>query len=134
MSESATATEAPPQPQGKRTHENPQVKNLRIKTGVVRRLLKEKISYEDQSIKDREKVNELKSKDAPKSELEHFQDILTETLRMIPDAQRRMKTYFQELKTIVDTQESSLKDLPGGQAELDAAKAVLAEAEPHTTN
>ncbi|XP_029050184.1 tubulin-specific chaperone A-like [Osmia bicornis bicornis] len=103
---------------------DPRIRTLKIKTGVVKRLAKEKITYEKEAAQQRERVQKLKEQDKDDYDIKKQEEVLQESLMMVPDCQRRLGKAFEELKKILDT-EQDLKEI---EDYIEAEK-VLKEAE-----
>ncbi|XP_024894158.1 tubulin-specific chaperone A [Temnothorax curvispinosus] len=91
---------------------DPRIRTLKIKTGVVKRLAKEKITYEKEAAQQRERVQKLKEQDKDNYDIKKQEEVLQESLMMVPDCQRRLVKAFEELKKILDT-EQDLKEVEG---------------------
>ncbi|XP_076249364.1 tubulin-specific chaperone A-like isoform X1 [Calliopsis andreniformis] len=103
---------------------DPRIRTLKIKTGIVKRLAKEKITYEKEAAQQRERIQKLKEQDKDGYDIKKQEEVLQESLMMVPDCQRRLIKAFEELKKILDT-EQDLKEL---EDYIEAEK-VLQEAE-----
>ncbi|XP_076766991.1 tubulin-specific chaperone A-like [Xylocopa sonorina] len=103
---------------------DPRIRTLKIKTGVVKRLAKEKVTYEKEAAQQRERIQKLKEQDKDGYDIKKQEEVLQESLMMVPDCQRRLVKAFQELKKILDS-EQDLKEL---EDYIEAEK-VLQEAE-----
>jgi len=103
---------------------DPRIKTLKIKTGVVKRLTKEKLMYIQETEQQQEKVQKLKEAGIDESTFKKQEEVLRESQMMIPDTQRRLKAAFEDLKSVVADCEE-LKEEPDY---LNAQK-FLAEAE-----
>lgn len=68
---------------------DPRVKQLRIKTGVVKRLFKEKISYEKEAVSQRNRIDKFKGEGKDEHVIRKEEEVLQECLMIIPDSQRR---------------------------------------------
>ncbi|XP_071559373.1 tubulin-specific chaperone A-like [Temnothorax nylanderi] len=91
---------------------DPRIRTLKIKTGVVKRLAKEKVTYEKEAAQQRERVQKLKEQDKDNYDIKKQEEVLQESLMMVPDCQRRLVKAFEELKKILDT-EQDLKEVQG---------------------
>ncbi|XP_034176639.2 tubulin-specific chaperone A [Osmia lignaria lignaria] len=103
---------------------DPRIRTLKIKTGVVKRLAKEKVTYEKEAAQQRERVQKLKEQDKDDYDIKKQEEVLQESLMMVPDCQRRLGKAFEELKKILDT-EQDLKEI---EDYIEAEK-ILKEAE-----
>lgn len=102
---------------------DPRIKTLKIKTGVVKRLTKEKTVYEKEAEQQRTRVAKLKEDKKDEYDIRKQEEVLQECLMMVPDCMRRLGVAYEELKKIVDT-ELDLKE----KEEYKTAVEVLAEA------
>ncbi|XP_017787142.1 PREDICTED: tubulin-specific chaperone A [Nicrophorus vespilloides] len=102
---------------------DPRIRTLKIKTGVVKRLAKEKLSYEKEAEQQRARIVRLKGEGKDEYDIRKQEEVLQESLMMVPDCQRRLIKAYDELKSILDS-EQDLKDI----AEFTAALGVLDEA------
>jgi tubulin-specific chaperone A len=103
---------------------DPRIRTLKIKTGVVKRLAKEKVTYEKEAAQQRERIQKLKEQDKDGYDIKKQEEVLQESLMMVPDCQRRLVKAFEELKKILDT-EQDLKEI---EDYIEAEK-ILQEAE-----
>eukprot|EP00112_Aurelia_sp_Birch-Aquarium-sp1_P010424 Seg2224.3 transcript_id=Seg2224.3/GoldUCD/mRNA.D3Y31 product="Tubulin-specific chaperone A" protein_id=Seg2224.3/GoldUCD/D3Y31 len=82
--------------------QDPRVRQIKIKTGVVKRLNKEKGMYEKE-VKDQEsKVESMKSAGKDEHEIKQQLEVLNESKRMIPDSARRLRTAYTELTQLLE--------------------------------
>ncbi|KAK2588456.1 hypothetical protein KPH14_004445 [Odynerus spinipes] len=95
-----------------------------FETGVVKRLAKEKVTYEKEAAQQREKVQKLKEQDKDGYDIKKQEEVLQESLMMVPDCERRLVKAFEELKNILETEQ----DLKEVEDYIEAQK-VLQEAE-----
>ncbi|XP_043262057.1 tubulin-specific chaperone A [Colletes gigas] len=103
---------------------DPRIRILKIKTGVVKRLAKEKVTYEKEAAQQRERIQKLKDQDKDGYDIKKQEEVLQESLMMVPDCQRRLVKAFAELKGILETEQ----DLKEVEDYIEAEK-VLREAE-----
>ncbi|XP_026276985.1 tubulin-specific chaperone A [Frankliniella occidentalis] len=104
---------------------DPRIKTIKIKTGVVRRIAKEKVMYEKEAEEQRGRIQKFKDEGKDEHDIRKQEEVLLESLMMVPDCQRRLLKAYQDLKNILET-ESELK----GLEEFKAAEKVLEEAAP----
>ncbi|XP_018324253.1 tubulin-specific chaperone A-like [Agrilus planipennis] len=102
---------------------DPRLKTLKIKTGVVKRLAKEKVTYEKEADQQRARIEKYKADGKDEYDIKKQEEVLQETLMMVPDCQRKLVKAFDELKGILDT-EIDLKE----SDEYNSAVSVLDEA------
>ncbi|KAK3927785.1 Tubulin-specific chaperone A [Frankliniella fusca] len=104
---------------------DPRIKTIKIKTGVVRRIAKEKVMYEKEADQQRGRIQKFKEEGKDEHDIRKQEEVLLESLMMVPDCQRRLLKAYQDLKSILES-ESELKELE----EYKAAEKVLEEATP----
>ncbi|KAK0181360.1 hypothetical protein PV327_003652 [Microctonus hyperodae] len=103
---------------------DPRLRTIKIKTGVVKRLAKEKITYEKEAIRQKERIQEYKDQGKDGHDIKKQEEVLQESLMMVPDCQRRLQRAFEELKKILETEQ----DIKESEVYIEAEK-VLEEAE-----
>lgn len=103
---------------------DPRLKTIKIKTGVVRRLAKEKVMYEKEAQQQRERIEKLKREGKDEYDIRKQEEVLQESLMMVPDCQRRLIKACEDLQRIVNNE----KDLATTE-EFKTAVQVLKEAE-----
>lgn len=89
---------------------DPRLKTLKIKTGVVRRLAKEKVIYELEAVQQRARIEKFKKEGKDEYDIRKQEEVLQESLMMVPDCQRRLAKAIEELQNIVEN-ELDLKEL-----------------------
>uniref|UniRef100_F6XV30 Tubulin-specific chaperone A n=2 Tax=Equus TaxID=9789 RepID=F6XV30_HORSE len=118
---------------------DPRVRQIKIKTGVVKRLVKEKMMYEKEAKQQEEKIEKMKAEDGENyaikkqclspgeivrsrsSDSEGCQaEILQESRMMIPDCQRRLEAAYADLLQLIESE----KDLEEAE-EYKEARLVL---------
>ncbi|KAJ8961956.1 hypothetical protein NQ314_005858 [Rhamnusium bicolor] len=104
---------------------DPRIRTIKIKTGVVKRLTKEKTVYEREVEQQKLRIEKLKAQKKDEYDIRKQEEVLTEGLMMVPDCQRRLLTAYDDLKNIIET-EQDLKD----SADYLTAQKVLEEAKP----
>jgi len=83
---------------------DPRLKTLKIKTGVVRRLAKEKVTYETEAEQQRHRIARLKQEGKDEYDIRKQEEVLQESLMMVPDCQRKLVKAIEDLKTILDNE------------------------------
>ncbi|XP_058058119.1 tubulin-specific chaperone A [Anopheles bellator] len=101
---------------------DPRLRQLTIKTGVVKRLSKEKVVYEKEVVTQQNRIEKLKAAGSDDHVLRKQDEVLQESMMMIPDCQRRLAKAHQELSEMIRDEEE-LKET----AQYQAAIAVLEE-------
>lgn len=89
---------------------DPRIRTLKIKTGVVKRLAKEKVVYEKEAEQQRNRIERLKQEGKDEYDIRKQEEVLQESLMMVPDCQRKLVKAIDELKNILDN-EQDLKEL-----------------------
>jgi len=117
--------------QGNESPPDPTVlKSIKIKFGVVKRLTKDKLSYEKEAAQQRTVVTQYEADEKEATILRNARECLKETEMMIPDVCRRLSTAVGELKEIVDTHRGG----PVGKSpEFQEALRIMEEASTHLT-
>ncbi|XP_073989946.1 tubulin-specific chaperone A-like [Rhodnius prolixus] len=108
---------------------DPRIKTIKIQTGVLRRLTKEKVSYEKEVDIQRAKIEKYKEEGKDDCYINKQGEVLQESVSMVHDCQRRLAKAFKEFQNIIDS-ESDLKEAE----EYIAAVQILEEAKPHLPN
>jgi tubulin-specific chaperone A len=104
-------------------HADPKrVRDIKIKSGVVKRLAKEKISYEKESEKMLEKLEKMKAANPDDYMIKKQQELLEESRSMVPDCQRRLVAAWDELNKMTE-EDTDLRDTE----EYKAALVILKE-------
>lgn len=103
---------------------DPRLKQIKIKTGVLKRVGKEKLSYRKEADQQKAKLEKMKEEGKDEHDVKKMSEVLQESLMMIPDCHRRIVAAHAELKQLLDTE----ADLAESE-EYVAAVAQLAEAE-----
>ncbi|XP_071055400.1 tubulin-specific chaperone A [Onthophagus taurus] len=88
---------------------DPRIRTLKIKTGIVRRLAKEKVTYEQEADGQRERIERMRRDGKDEYDVKKQEEVLQESLMMVPDCQRRLVKAYDELKNILSA-EQDLKD------------------------
>ncbi|XP_068609008.1 tubulin-specific chaperone A [Brachionichthys hirsutus] len=83
---------------------DPRIRQIKIKTGVVRRLVKEEASYKTEAKQQKEKVERLKTEEADKYVIKKQVEVLQESEMMIPDCRRRLTTAHEDLLQLLDAE------------------------------
>lgn len=68
---------------------DPRLRQIKIKTGVVKRLTKEKTVYEKEIDQQKQRIERLRNEGKDEHVLKKEEEILQESLMMIPDSHRR---------------------------------------------
>ncbi|XP_077989117.1 tubulin-specific chaperone A-like [Glandiceps talaboti] len=104
---------------------DPRIRQLKIKTGVVKRLGKERSMYEKEVVDQQEKINKMEADGKDEYDIRKQKEVLQESKIMIPDCTRRLKTAHSELQTMLENE----KELAETE-EYKAAEAIVNEVKP----
>mmetsp|Transcript_38282 Transcript_38282/g.108226 ORF Transcript_38282/g.108226 Transcript_38282/m.108226 type:complete len:113 (-) Transcript_38282:487-825(-) len=104
-----------------------ELRQLKIKTGSVKRLRKELTMYEKEHTKEIGKVEKMKAENADSHDIKHAENVLSEAAMMLPDCRQRLEAALGELVTVVGEIGDSVS--PEDCKELVEAKEVIADAE-----
>jgi len=99
---------------------DPRLKQIRIKTGVISRITKEKQSYEKETETEKERLLKLKAKGEDSHTLKKQEEVILESAMMVPDCQKRLTAAYADLKAILENE----KDLVGTEEFQNATKAM----------
>ncbi|XP_063368148.1 tubulin-specific chaperone A [Cydia amplana] len=88
---------------------DPRIRQIKIKTGVVKRIAKEKVVYEKEAEQQKNRVQKIKDEGQNEHNIRKQEEVLQECLMMVPDCQRRLAKAFADLKNTLET-EADLKD------------------------
>ncbi|XP_055634837.1 tubulin-specific chaperone A [Toxorhynchites rutilus septentrionalis] len=108
---------------------DPRLRQLTIKTGVVKRLSKEKTVYEKEVVTEQNRIEKLKAQGSDDHAIRKQEEVLQESMMMVPDCQRRLAKAFAELSDMIKNEEE-LKESP----QYVAAVAVLEDAKVNLPN
>jgi len=104
---------------------DPRIRQIKIKTGVVKRLTKEKGMYEKEALQIEAKIEKMKTDGKDEYDIKKQNEVLNESRSMVPDTVRRLKQAHAELDELLQ-KESDLSEAE----EFTQAKEALAAAEP----
>ncbi|XP_029861072.1 tubulin-specific chaperone A [Aquila chrysaetos chrysaetos] len=82
----------------------PRLRQIKIKTGVVRRLAKEKVMYEKEAKQQEEKIEKMKAEACDDYGIKKQIEILQESRMMIPDCQRRLEVAHADLTQLLENE------------------------------
>ncbi|KAK4605183.1 hypothetical protein ACB098_01G353900 [Castanea mollissima] len=102
------------------------LRNLKIKTGTCKRIVKELHSYEKEVEREAAKTADMKEKGADPYDLKQQENVLAESRMMIPDCRKRLEASLADLKgTLAELEESNQKE----GTEIEEAKSTIVEVE-----
>ncbi|KAI9307195.1 tubulin binding cofactor A [Cunninghamella echinulata] len=100
------------------------LKELKIKTNVVKRIYKEHIAYGKEAETQQKRIDKLIAEGADEADVRKQKEVLEETFQMIPDVKKRLAVAYKDLEDKTDDPQYE------GTEELKEAKAVLADIDP----
>eukprot|EP00631_Chrysoreinhardia_giraudii_P006563 CAMPEP_0197418880 /NCGR_PEP_ID=MMETSP1170-20131217/4448_1 /TAXON_ID=54406 /ORGANISM="Sarcinochrysis sp, Strain CCMP770" /LENGTH=117 /DNA_ID=CAMNT_0042945951 /DNA_START=27 /DNA_END=380 /DNA_ORIENTATION=- len=77
-------------------------KQLAIKTGIVKRLVKEVAHYKKETQEHADRVAKMKADGKDVYDIKKAEEVLEETRLMIPDSTRRLSEALDDLETLLD--------------------------------
>ncbi|CAG2182114.1 unnamed protein product, partial [Oppiella nova] len=80
---------------------DPRLNQIRIKTGVLKRVAKEKTIYEREVETERKRLEDMRSQLKDEYELRKQEEVINECLIMVPDAITRIQQAFNDLNTVL---------------------------------
>ncbi|KAM8827555.1 tubulin-specific chaperone A [Spinachia spinachia] len=83
---------------------DPRIRQIKIKTGIVKRLAKEKISYQTEAKQQEEKVKRLKEEAGDPYVIKKQIEVLQESHMMVPDCHRRLTIAHADLLQLLETE------------------------------
>ncbi|KAJ5076880.1 tubulin-specific chaperone a [Anaeramoeba ignava] len=87
------------------------LKQLNIKSSACNRLLKDKNYYDKEAQEQIQVIEKLKKANEDSAKIKKQEEVLQETLLMIPDCINRLKHYHSDLKKLLDEiEEQSIID------------------------
>ncbi|XP_001358992.2 tubulin-specific chaperone A [Drosophila persimilis] len=81
---------------------DPRIRQLVIKTGVVKRLSKEKTTYEKEVNIERTRLEKFRNDGADDHVLRKQEEVIAECEMMIPDSKRRLQKEYEVLQKFLD--------------------------------
>ncbi|KAL5724085.1 hypothetical protein ACHQM5_007485 [Ranunculus cassubicifolius] len=103
------------------------LRNLKIKTGTCKRVIKELHSYEKEVEREAAKTADMKEKGADPYDLKQQENVLAESRMMIPDCRKRLESSLADIKETLAELESN----PQNGVEIDEARSIIAEVETY---
>ncbi|KAF6721720.1 Tubulin-specific chaperone A [Oryzias melastigma] len=84
---------------------DPRIRQIKIKTGIVKRLAKEKVSYISEEKEQEQKIERLKAEDGDVYVIKKQMEVLQECKMMIPDCHRRLAVAHADLLQLIEAEE-----------------------------
>ncbi|KAI9496561.1 tubulin binding cofactor A [Zychaea mexicana] len=97
------------------------LKELKIKTNVVKRIYKEHLAYGKEAQDQQKRIDKLIEENADEADVRKQKEVLEETFQMIPDVKQRFAKAYKDLEDKVEDPQYE------GSDELQEARTVLAE-------
>jgi Tubulin binding cofactor A. len=72
-------------------------RQLKIKSGVVKRITREYDSYQKEIQRDKDRIIKLKDNDAGEHSIRKQEEVLSETISMVPNTRKRLQDALEEL-------------------------------------
>ncbi|XP_060936199.1 tubulin-specific chaperone A [Limanda limanda] len=83
---------------------HPGIRQIKIKTGIVKRLAKEEISYITEAKQQEEKVARLKAEAGDEYVIKKQIEVLQEARMMVPDCHRRLSIAHEDLTNLLEAE------------------------------
>ncbi|CAH1253852.1 TBCA [Branchiostoma lanceolatum] len=108
---------------------DPRLRQIKIKTGVVKRIGKEKTMYGKEVLKEEERLEKFKSEGKDDHDIKKQEEVLQESKMMIPDCRRRLDTAYDDLKKTLEAEAdlNETEEFKAAQEVLDDASKQLGE-------
>ncbi|KAF8793818.1 Tubulin-specific chaperone A like protein [Argiope bruennichi] len=84
---------------------DPRIKQIKIKTGVVKRLAKEKLMYEKEAEKEKTKLEKMQATGEDDYLIRKQEEVIKESLMMVPNTMKRYQMAYNELQEILDNEQ-----------------------------
>ncbi|KAI8898771.1 tubulin binding cofactor A-domain-containing protein [Globomyces pollinis-pini] len=101
------------------------IRDIKIKTGVVKRTGKELQMYADEIIKQKQRITKLEENNADIHDIRKQNEVLEESVAMLPDTKKRLIMAHRELADLLNRFEAD-----GTEEEIEVANSVLTDVEP----
>jgi len=80
---------------------DPRLRQIFIKTNVVKRYAKEKVSYEKEAEREEKRIQKFRDENRDEHDIRKQQEVIQENLMMIPECQRRLRSASDELTAML---------------------------------
>ncbi|XP_054160087.1 tubulin-specific chaperone A-like [Oppia nitens] len=102
---------------------DPRLNQMRIKTGILKRVTKEKTVYEKEVDNERKRLETMKSQNKDDYEIRKQEEVINESLMMLPDTMTRIQQAFNDLNNIIQETQTELSET----TEFQTAKTLVQE-------
>eukprot|EP01024_Parvocaulis_polyphysoides_P064994 TRINITY_DN7568_c0_g2_i1.p3 TRINITY_DN7568_c0_g2~~TRINITY_DN7568_c0_g2_i1.p3 ORF type:complete len:115 (-),score=26.97 TRINITY_DN7568_c0_g2_i1:206-550(-) len=103
------------------------IKQLKIKTGALKRYGKELSYYEKEVEGERAKVEGLKAKGIDAHDLNQAENVLKESEMMIPVSKKNLENAIKEVKELLKAEMEECEELLAAQSAMTEAEQILAK-------
>eukprot|EP00741_Cyanophora_paradoxa_P006396 tig00001001_g6200.t1 len=103
-------------------------KTLKLKVGIAKRTFKEMQGYEKEREKQQAKIDRMKADNLDPADIKKQEEVLSETLAMIPDVRKRLEAAMKEVQQLMKDAESD-ENLMASE-EYKAGQEIIVEALP----
>lgn len=101
-------------------------RQLKIKSGIVRRITREFESYQKEILKDKDRIEKLRDNGGTESEIRKQEEVLQETISMVPNTRKRLQDGLEDLMNFMkenDTVEEVITSEEWNEASVIISKA-----------
>ncbi|XP_033099247.1 tubulin-specific chaperone A-like [Anneissia japonica] len=81
---------------------DPRLRQLKIKTGVLKRCAKEKVMYEKEADEIAAKIERMKADNKNEYDIRKQNEVLAESKMMIPDCKKRIEAAYRDLESLIE--------------------------------
>jgi len=111
---------------------DPRIKKLKIQTGVVKRIGKEKLMYAKEATQEEAKLTKMKSDGTDEYVIRKQEEVMNESKAMGPDSKKRLTQARDQLNDMIEKEEweaahRESEEFKNAKTELDNANALLAQ-------
>uniref|UniRef100_A0A7S1N056 Tubulin-specific chaperone A n=1 Tax=Phaeocystis cordata TaxID=118079 RepID=A0A7S1N056_9EUKA len=82
-------------------------RQVKIKTGIVKRLRKELAMYEQEKVQNDKRVEDMRASGADTYDIRQAERVADESAMMIPDCKGRFDAAFSDLEKLVDAEKAN---------------------------
>ena len=83
------------------------LRQMKIKTGVVKRSVKDYQSYAKENVLLQEKLEKLKAEEAEEGLIRRAEESVAETIQMLPNCQAKINTAVEDFKNFLEENDSN---------------------------